>query len=156
MTVKNALRYLVDNEVRETTLQDFKAVVERQDRLYDLIKEFRLPGEPPEVEVATKPRHSDLQGLAGASSDARGCNNGRDKENHTAGNVTGQNRPDVTARIAELASQGLSSRKIADTLASEGIEISHMTIARRLQGDRLATKDTRLLHNGGLNDRWSE
>ena len=40
-TVANALRGLVDFEVAGTGLKDFKTVVEKQERLYDLIKEAR-------------------------------------------------------------------------------------------------------------------
>jgi hypothetical protein len=48
--------------------------------------------------------------------------------------VTSSVTDDVTAQIKILAGQGMSSRAIARLLQSEGIAISHMTIARRLQG----------------------
>lgn len=41
---------------------------------------------------------------------------------------------DVTAKIQELAGQGLSTRKIAAVLQSMGENISHMTVQRRLNG----------------------
>jgi|GEM_PF-4871572 len=44
---------------------------------------------------------------------------------------------DVTAKIKVLAGQGKSTRDISELLKAEGTEISHMTIARRLQA-RLA------------------
>ena len=40
----------------------------------------------------------------------------------------------LTAKIRELSVQGKTTREIAGILKSEGIEISHMTVARRLQG----------------------
>lgn len=40
----------------------------------------------------------------------------------------------VTAKIKHLAGRGMSSRAIQKELAREGVNISHMTIARRLQG----------------------
>lgn len=148
-TVKNALTYLVDTEVRETGLRDLKQVTEKQDALYALIKSLTLPGEPPEV--AIKASTSDVAGVTSVQNNATGYNTAKADQNHVPADVTDHNKPDVTARIAELASQGLSSRKIADTMAGEGIEISHMTIARRLQG-RLATKDNRMLHKGAESD----
>ena len=39
-SVKNALEYLVDREVRMTGLKDFQTVVEKQKELYQLIKEL--------------------------------------------------------------------------------------------------------------------
>jgi hypothetical protein len=44
---------------------------------------------------------------------------------------------DVTAKIKVLAGQGKSTRNISKLLKDEGIGISHMTVARRLQA-RLA------------------
>jgi hypothetical protein len=41
---------------------------------------------------------------------------------------------DVTEKIKKLAGQGKSTRDIAELLKAEGINISHMTIARRLKG----------------------
>lgn len=42
-TVKQTLKYLVDREVAETGLKDFKIVVEKQNELYDLIKHLQIP-----------------------------------------------------------------------------------------------------------------
>ncbi len=36
--LKDALKYLVDQKVSETKLKDFKTVVRKQDKLYDLIE----------------------------------------------------------------------------------------------------------------------
>jgi len=87
-----------------------------------------LPGEPP-ITTAT----SVLAGPIEASGGDTGCNMARDKENHGGRGVTALEKPDVTAKVRKLANKGMSSRKIADALAVEGIEISHMTIARTLQ-----------------------
>jgi hypothetical protein len=40
----------------------------------------------------------------------------------------------VTEKIMVLAGQGKPTREIAEILTEDGIEISHMTVARRLQG----------------------
>lgn len=40
---------------------------------------------------------------------------------------------DVTQKCRDLASEGKSTRQIADILQSEGVIISHMTVARKLQ-----------------------
>jgi len=133
-TVKNALTYLVDMEVRETGLQDLKQVTKKQDELYALIKSLNLPGEPPvTIEVAVKPHAGNVAELVGVQNDAAGCNNGGDKENYSARNVTAQNKPNVTAKIGKLAKKGLSSRAIAEVLQSEGINISHMTVSRAVK-----------------------
>lgn len=42
-------------------------------------------------------------------------------------------RTELTARIREMASQGMSYRKIAAALAAEGLRVSHMKVARVLQ-----------------------
>lgn len=40
----------------------------------------------------------------------------------------------VTKRCRDLSTQGASTREIAEILKAEGIFISHMTVARKLQG----------------------
>ena len=46
---------------------------------------------------------------------------------------------DVTHKILELADQNLSYRAIANNLLQYGVEISHMTVARRIKGQRVAS-----------------
>ena len=46
-------------------------------------------------------------------------------------------REAVTHKILELASQNLSYRAIASNLLQYGVEISHMTVARRIRGERV-------------------
>lgn len=43
-TMKNALDWLVDNEVKATELKDLQAVVAKQDELYQLIAGLKLVG----------------------------------------------------------------------------------------------------------------
>lgn len=50
--------------------------------------------------------------------------------------VTGREEA-LTLLIKRLAAEHKSSRQIAELLQSEGIEISHMTVARRLQGQEV-------------------
>jgi len=132
-TVKNALRHLVDAGVREAGLRDLRQVSQKQDELYRLIESLNLPGEP----QTTTTRAIDAP--TGALKGDAGCNTAQDKENHAPPVVTAQNRANVTAKIRKLASKGMSSRKIAETLAVEGIEISHMTVARTLQRELLVS-----------------
>jgi len=130
-TLKNALRSLVDAEVRNSGLRDLKQITQKQDELYQLIKSLNLPGEPPTTPASV------LDAPASAQKGDKGCNMARAKENHGGKVVTAPKKVDVTEKVRELANKGMSSRKIADTLAGEGIEISHMTIIRKLQGAML-------------------
>lgn len=41
---------------------------------------------------------------------------------------------DVTRKIIEMASPGMSSRKISEELSKEGVFVSYRTVARKLQG----------------------
>lgn len=43
----------------------------------------------------------------------------------------------LTVRIKQLSKEHMSARNIAKVLQAEGIEISHMTVARRLQGQEV-------------------
>lgn len=43
-TLENALKWLVDNEVKETGLTDLKTVIAKQNELYALIKEVSHEG----------------------------------------------------------------------------------------------------------------
>lgn len=125
---QNLLTHLVDQGVRETELADLKTVKAKQDELYRLIKSIKLP-----CEVATalpEPPPSVLQELPITPSDATGCNIGADRESPGGMMLQPPNRGDVTEKIAVLANQGLSSRKIASQLNSQGIAVSHMTVAR--------------------------
>ncbi len=76
-TVKNALTYLVDAEVRGTGLVDLITVTKKQDELYRLIKSLDLRGEPPiteEDKLASSPDVSPELTPTGCG--ARGCGNG--------------------------------------------------------------------------------
>ena len=41
-TPKDALKFMVDGEIKGTGMEDFKAISKKQDELYDLIKSLKV------------------------------------------------------------------------------------------------------------------